>query len=66
MPVIFTDKDIHSMVQPHNDALVVMLEVVGKNVSKILVDTESSVDIIFKHALEKLDVRRVPWRSEHH
>lgn len=57
MPVIFTDEDVQGMVQPHDDALVVMMEIVGKDVFKILVDTKSSVDIIFKHVLERLNTR---------
>lgn len=56
-PIIFTDEEIHDVVQPHDDALVVTVEVTGKNVSKILVDIGSSVDIIFKYALEQLDAR---------
>lgn len=48
----------HDVVQHHDKAFVVIIEVVGRNVSGILVDMRSLVNIIFKHALEQLDVQR--------
>ena len=40
---------------PHNDALVVMAHIGCYKVLKILVDGESSVNILYDHALDWMD-----------
>lgn len=56
-PVIFTNEDVDKVIQPYNDALVVTLKVMGKNVHRIIIDIGSLVDIIFKRALEQMDIQ---------
>ncbi|XP_024004949.1 uncharacterized protein LOC112082088 [Eutrema salsugineum] len=55
-PLVFTEADIIGLHKPHNDALVVELLLDDVEVSRILVDTGSSVNIIFKEALDQLDL----------
>ena len=49
----FGPKDICLLQTPHNDALVIQLKVANIMVRWILVDTESSVDIITLECLKK-------------
>ncbi|XP_024004042.1 uncharacterized protein LOC112081519 [Eutrema salsugineum] len=55
-PLVFTKADTIVLHKPHNDALVVELLLDDVEVSRILVDTGSSVNIIFKEALDQLDL----------
>ncbi|XP_024009618.1 uncharacterized protein LOC112084614 [Eutrema salsugineum] len=55
-PLIFTEADTIGLHKPHNDALVVKLLLDDVEVSRILIDTCSSVNIIFKDALDQLDI----------
>ncbi|XP_024009949.1 uncharacterized protein LOC112085152 [Eutrema salsugineum] len=55
-PLVFTEADTIGLHKPHNDALVVELLLDGVEVSRILVDTGSSVNIIFKEALDQLEL----------
>ncbi|XP_024010481.1 uncharacterized protein LOC112085494 [Eutrema salsugineum] len=55
-PLIFTEADTIGLHKPHNDALVVELLLDDVEVSRILIDTGSSVNIIFKDALDQLDI----------
>ena len=54
------------MKQPHNDPLVIMLNIEGFNTRRILVDNGSSADIIYLPAFQqlKLDPKRLrPFES---
>ena len=57
----FNEVDARGVKQPHNDPLVIMLNIEGFNTKRILVNNGSSADIIylptFKHL--KLDPRRL-------
>ncbi|XP_052292006.1 uncharacterized protein LOC127900808 [Citrus sinensis] len=53
-PILFTEQDTEDVSYPHDDALVITLKVVTGKVARTLVDTGSSVDIIFKSALDQL------------
>ncbi|XP_024004013.1 uncharacterized protein LOC112081488 [Eutrema salsugineum] len=55
-PLVFTEADTIGLHKPHNDALVVELLLDDVEVSRILVDTGTSVNIIFKEALDQLDL----------
>ncbi|XP_024004918.1 uncharacterized protein LOC112082057 [Eutrema salsugineum] len=55
-PLVFTEADTIGLHKPHNDALVVELLLDDVEVSHILVDTGSSVNIIFKEELDQLDL----------
>ena len=54
VPILFTEKDVEGVSYPYDDALVIMLKVVTSKVAITLVDTGSSVDIIFKSTLDQL------------
>ncbi|XP_024013329.1 uncharacterized protein LOC112087617 [Eutrema salsugineum] len=54
--ITFTEADTEGVDMPHNDPLVVELRIADCEVSRILVDTGSSVDLIFKETLDKMDV----------
>lgn len=46
--ILFTEKDMEGISYPHDDALVITLKVTTNKVARTLVDTGSSVGIIFK------------------
>ncbi|XP_024043205.1 uncharacterized protein LOC127899388 [Citrus sinensis] len=52
--ILFTEQDAEDVLYPHDDALVITLKVTTGKVARTLVDTGSSVDIIFKSALDQL------------
>lgn len=52
-PIVFKEKAEH-LNPDHDDALVVSLKIVNTLVKKILVDIESSVDILYNDAVLKI------------
>ncbi|XP_050278099.1 uncharacterized protein LOC126719608 [Quercus robur] len=58
----FNEGDAMGVKQPHNDPLVIMLNIEGFNTKRILVDNGSSADTIYLPAFQqlKLDPRRLP------
>ena len=48
------DEDEEGVLYPHEDALVIKAMVAGKEFRRILVDTGSSIDILFKSALNDM------------
>ncbi|XP_024013349.1 uncharacterized protein LOC112087712 [Eutrema salsugineum] len=54
--ITFTEADTEGVDMPHNDPLVVELRIADCEVSRILVDTGSSVDLIFKETLDKMEL----------
>ncbi|TXG66066.1 hypothetical protein EZV62_007341 [Acer yangbiense] len=62
-PIIFTDEDSKGVTYPHDDALVVSLTIAGKVVPRILIDTGSSVDIMFKKTLDHLGIEKARLRE---
>ena len=62
----FNDRDATGVKQPHNDPLVIMLNIEGFNTKRILVDNGSSADIIYLPTFQqlKLDPKRLrPFES---
>ncbi|KAL1218140.1 hypothetical protein V5N11_033128 [Cardamine amara subsp. amara] len=55
-PIIFSDADTWGLDLPHNDPLVITLTIGDCNVRKVLVDIDSSVDLIYKETLVKMGV----------
>ena len=57
----FSEVDVRGMRQPHNDPLVIMLNIEEFNTKRILVDNGSSADIIYFPAFQqlKLDEKRL-------
>ena len=48
----FNEVDARGVKQPHNDPLVIMLNIKGFNTKRILVDNGSSIDIIYLPAFQ--------------
>ena len=62
----FNEADARGVRQPHNDPLVIMLNIEVFNTKRILVDNGSSADIIYLPAFQqlKLDEKRLrPFES---
>lgn len=52
--IYFMKKDVKGISYPYDDALVITLKVATGKVTRMLVDTNSSANIIFKSALDQL------------
>ncbi|KAG7552776.1 Ribonuclease H-like superfamily [Arabidopsis thaliana x Arabidopsis arenosa] len=55
-PISFTQSDLEGVDTPHNDPLVVELIIGDSRVTRVLIDTGSSVDLIFKDVLAIMNV----------
>jgi hypothetical protein len=57
----FSDDDYVGVSLPHNDALVLSLAIANHKIHRILIDTGSSADILYRSAFElmKIDRRKV-------
>ncbi|XP_052290095.1 uncharacterized protein LOC127899963 [Citrus sinensis] len=53
---MWTEDDEKGILYPHEDALVIKAKVAGTELQRILVDTGSSVDILFKSALNDMGI----------
>ena len=60
--ISFTDDEALRLIHPHTDALVVTLSVANGKVFHILIDTESSVDILFVSAFRYMNVGEATTR----
>ena len=49
--ISFTEEDAKNVRYPHNDPLVVIVQIANMKVKRCLVDTGSSVDIIYKSSI---------------
>ena len=56
VPIMWTDDDEEGILYPHEDTLVIKAMVAGTELRRILVDTGSSVDILFKSALDDMGI----------
>jgi len=59
-PVVvgFSDEDCAGVSLPHTDTLVVSLTIANFQLQRILVDTGSSADILFKSAFDHMSIPR--------
>ena len=58
LPILgFSDKDKVGTIQPHDNALVVTLEIGGYDVKKVLVDQGSAVDVMYLDLYKGLKLR---------
>ncbi|VFQ94934.1 unnamed protein product [Cuscuta campestris] len=57
-PITFTDRDLPAIGEDHNDPLVITMDMGGVDVSRVLVDTGSSVNVLYLDAFEKLKLCR--------
>ena len=56
--ITFSDSDLEGCHHPHDDPLVIRAVVANKTVHRVLVDNESSADIIFTSTFDKMDIGR--------
>ena len=64
--MFFFEEDARGVKQPHDDPFVIMLTIEGFNIRRILVDNDSSANIIYLSAFQqlKLDLGRLrPFES---
>ncbi|KAK3005490.1 hypothetical protein RJ639_017357, partial [Escallonia herrerae] len=54
----FNDFDLEGVICPHDDALVITLQMDAYSVKRILVDTGSSADIIFEEAFSQIGISK--------
>ena len=58
-PIIkFSKKDAQHLHHPHNDALVISIRVGDYNTHQVLVDNESTVDILYYPAFQQMRINR--------
>jgi len=57
--ICFTEEEALRVMHPHNDAIVVKAQVANNMVKRILIDNGSSADILFKTALERMDLGEI-------
>ena len=56
--ITFSDFDMEGCQHPHDDPLIIRVVVANKTVHKVLVDNESSADIIFTSTFDKMGIGR--------
>lgn len=54
--IYFSAADTHGVSMPHNDPLLIDIGIGECQVTKVLVDTGSSVDLIFRDTLDKMGI----------
>ncbi|VFQ68918.1 unnamed protein product [Cuscuta campestris] len=57
-PIVFTDRDLPPTSEDHNDPLVITMDINGVDVARVLVDTGSSVNILYLETFQKLRLCR--------
>ena len=60
--IIFSEDDTRGVHHPHCDALVVTIPVANKRLHQILIDNESSADILFLSAFTQMGLERSPLK----
>ncbi|XP_050254609.1 uncharacterized protein LOC126700482 [Quercus robur] len=57
-PISFDNDDLEGMIQPHNDALVVMVRINGFLVKRVMVDQGSGADVMYPDLFRGLGLRK--------
>ena len=55
-PIVFTKEKASGLWHPHKDVIVIVLKIAGRKVYKILIDNESSANILFKSTLNRMNL----------
>jgi hypothetical protein len=56
LPITFAEEDARKVFHPHDDALVVTLEIAGYSTRRVLIDNGSSADIIYLTAFQQMRI----------
>ena len=56
--ITFSDSDMEGCQHPHDDPLVIRVVVANKTIRRVLIDKESSADIIFTSVFDKMGIKR--------
>ncbi|VFQ97199.1 unnamed protein product, partial [Cuscuta campestris] len=64
-PLIFTDEDYPPVLSPHRDALVIRVEINNVVVHRTLVDTGSSVNVMYSNTFKELGLSRSDLKPIH-
>ncbi|XP_056845014.1 uncharacterized protein LOC130496714, partial [Raphanus sativus] len=54
--ISFWESETSNLDRPHDDALIVTLNIAGYEVPKLMIDTGSSVDLIFYNTLKGMEI----------
>ena len=60
--ISFSNDDLRDVIQPHNDALVLALRVQEDDVRRMLIDPESSSEILYAKLFDKLGLKHFDLR----
>ncbi|KAI9191692.1 hypothetical protein LWI28_012027 [Acer negundo] len=61
--IVFTEEDVYITVQPHDNPMVISVQIANCRVHRVLIYTGSSVDILFKGAHEQLNLKNHCYNS---
>ena len=56
-PIAFNDDDLERMIQPHDDALVVMARINGFILKRVLINQGSGVEVMYPNLFEGLGLK---------
>ena len=56
IPITFSEEDMSLNSYPHTDAMVIEANIQGRTIEKILVETDSSADIIFSSTFDRMNL----------
>lgn len=52
--IVFDDEDAHGLNMPHNDALLIALQIFGTDVRRVLIDPRTSTNIVQLRVIEEM------------
>ena len=52
--IVFSEQDVRGVRQPYDNPLIIMLTIKGYNTKKVLVDNESSTDVMYMTAFQQM------------
>ena len=58
MPITFLEQNLQLESYPHTNALVIKANIAGWQINRVLIDSKSSVDIIFVNTFDQMKLSR--------